>query len=117
MTEASLQWATSETDDKPMNQSRRKFVILAGMTPLALAAGRSFAAESAACYDPATLPLSQKNRRRSLGYVDAAPDPKKHCGGCAFFAASQGSCGTCQLLTGGPVNAGGVCNSFAPKAA
>ena len=24
---------------------------------------------------------------------------------------------TCQLLTGGPVNAGGVCNSFAVKGA
>ncbi|MET0588651.1 MAG: high-potential iron-sulfur protein [Novosphingobium sp.] len=87
------------------------------MTPLALAAGRSIAAEPAACYDPAALPLSQKNRRRSLGYIDASADPKKHCGVCAFFAAGQGSCGTCQLLTGGPVNSGGVCNSFAPKAA
>lgn len=100
-----------------MNQSRRNFVIFAGLAPVALVAGRAFAAEPAVCYDPATLPLSQKNRRRSLGYVDASADPKKHCGGCAFFTATQGSCGTCQLLTGGPVNAGGVCNSFAPKAA
>jgi hypothetical protein len=100
-----------------MNPTRRKFVVLASMAPFALAAGRSFAAESAACYDPAALPLSQKNRRRSLGYTDAAPDPQKHCGACTFFTPSQGTCGTCQLLTGGPVNAGGVCNSFAPKAA
>ena len=99
-----------------MNKSRRNFVILAGLAPLAFAAGRGFAAEPAACYDPAALPLSQKNRRRSLGYTDASPDPKKRCGGCAFFTTAEGSCGTCQLLTGGPVNAGAVCNSFAPKA-
>lgn len=98
-----------------MNPSRRQFVIIASMAPLALAAGRAFA-QPAACYDPAALPLSQKNRRRSLGYVDASADPKKHCSICAFFTAGQATCGTCQLLTGGPVNAGGVCNSFAPKA-
>jgi hypothetical protein len=100
-----------------MNPTRRNFVILAGMAPLALAAGRALAAEAAACYDPASLPLSQKNRRRSLGYVDASLDPKRHCSACAFFTAGQGTCGYCQLLTGGPVNAGAVCNSFAPKAA
>ena len=70
----------------------------------------------AACYDPAALPLSQKTRRRSLGYTDASPDAAKRCGRCAFFIAGQGDCGGCQLLGAAPVSAAGVCNSFAPKA-
>ena len=101
-----------------MDNSRRKFLALAGLTPVALLAARAAHAGDAACYDPAALPLSQKNRRRGLGYVEPAPDPKKHCGLCAFFTAdaAQAGCGKCQMLGGGPVSAMGVCNSFAPKA-
>ena len=100
-----------------MDSSRRRFLTLAGLAPLALtvAPGAS-AAGNAACYDPNTLPLNQKSRRRSMEYVEASTDPAKTCGGCAFFVAGQGGCGTCQLLTGGPVQAGAVCSSFAPKA-
>lgn len=100
-----------------MNRSRRNFVLLAGMAPLALVAGRGAAAVPPACYDPASLPLSQKNRRRSLGYTDASTDPQKSCSACAFFIVGEGSCGTCQLLSEGPVSAHGVCNSFALKTA
>lgn len=100
-----------------MDKSRRGFLALAGLAPLALAAApRARAAGSAACYDPNALSLSQKSRRRSLEYVEASADPARTCGLCAFFVAGQGSCGTCQLLTGGPVQAGAVCSSFAPKA-
>ena len=101
-----------------MTGSRRNFLALAAGAPLALfAAGRTRAADAPACYDPAALPFSQKNRRRSLGYVEVSADPGKHCGACAFFtAATQGGCGTCQLLGGGPVRADAVCNSFAAKA-
>ena len=99
-----------------MDKSRRRFLALAGLAPLALAAApRARAAGSAACYDPNALSLSQKSRRRSMEYVEASSDPAKTCGGCAFFTANQANCGTCQLLTGGPVNAGAVCGSFAPK--
>lgn len=94
--------------------ARRRFLTLAALgAPLAmLGAG---AARAAACYDPAALPLSQKNRRRSLGYVEAATDAARRCQGCAFFtAAAEAGCGTCGLLAG-PVNAGASCNSFAPR--
>jgi hypothetical protein len=100
-----------------MLETRRKFLAIAGMAPFALLAAASARAQTApACYDPAALPLSQKSRRRSLGFLESAPDEAKRCGRCAFFTAAGPGCGTCQLLAGGPVNAGSVCNSFAPKA-
>ena len=101
-----------------MPGSRRSFLALAAGAPLALfAAGRTRAADAPACYDPATLPFSQKSQRRSLGYVEVSTDPKKHCGACAFFTASaQGGCGTCQMLGGAAVCADAVCTSFAAKA-
>lgn len=72
---------------------------------------------SALCYDPAKLPFTQKSRRRALGYVDTSKEPARRCGLCAFFTAAGPGCGTCQMLSGGPVDAVGVCNSFAAKAA
>ena len=99
-----------------MNENRRRFIALAGLAPVALLGARqSFAQAKAACYDPNALPLAQKNMRRSLGFVDPAPDPAKRCGGCAFFVASQNGCGTCQILSGGPTAQTAYCNSFAPK--
>ena len=102
-----------------MDLSRRNVLAAAALGPLAVfAGGASSAAETASCYDPAALTLSQRNRRRSLAYVEVSADPKKTCAGCAFFtAATQSGCGTCQMLTGGPVKAGAVCGSFAAKAA
>ena len=98
--------------------SRRRFLGLAAFVPLAgLAARSAHASEAAACYDPATLPRAQKSLRRSLGYDEKSADAKRQCRLCAFYTAAQGDCGTCQMLSGGPVNAGGVCNSFAAKAA
>lgn len=96
--------------------SRRSFLAVVALAPFAaLAAGRA-GAQIPACYDPAQLPLSQKSLRASLKYVDAAPDQaKKRCGLCAFFTGAQAGCGTCVLLSGGAVNATGVCNNFAPK--
>lgn len=98
-----------------MNQSRRNFLVLAGLAPIAaVTAGKAFATPSA-CNLSTSLPLAQKNSRRGLGYVDVAPDPKKRCGVCAFFTATTGTCGTCQMMNGGPADAGSVCRSFAPK--
>jgi hypothetical protein len=97
-----------------MDMHRRRFLALAAAgAPLALLATGA-AAQTAACYDPAALPLSQKNRRRSLSYVEASTDPAKHCSACTFFTAAAEGCGTCGLLMG-PVNAGAVCASFSPR--
>jgi hypothetical protein len=101
-----------------MTRSRRDFLGLAAGAPMAMFfAGAARAADAPVCYDPATLPFSQKSQRRSLGYVEVSADPNKHCGACAFFTASaQGGCGTCQLLGGAAVRGDAVCSSFAPKA-
>lgn len=93
---------------------RRRFLMLAASAPLA-ALGLGATAQAAACYDPTALPVSQKSRRRALGYVDTSTDPVKKCGACAFFTATTPSCGKCALFSGGPVEAGGVCKSFAPR--
>lgn len=99
-----------------MDKTRRSLLIALGLAPAALLVARSASAQAtAACYDPATLSLSQKSRRRGLGFVDQGPDAAKRCCGCAFFTAGEGGCGTCQLLNG-PVTALSTCNSFAPRA-
>lgn len=97
-----------------MPSSRRKVLALAALALIARAP--SAAAEGAACYDPDALPLSQKSRRRSLGYVELSSDPARRCGACSFFTAASPDCGACAMLGGGPVKAGAVCRSFAPKA-
>lgn len=100
-----------------MNPSRRNMLAIVGLAPVALLAARTSRAAETPCYDPAALPLSEKNRRRAIGYAEASADPMKRCGGCAFFTAGKGNCGTCQLLSGGRVTSQGLCNSFAPKPA
>lgn len=101
-------------EDMDKNETRRSFLAAAGAVPLALFFARTASAQNV-CVDPASLPLAQKNRRRGLGYVEPTPDAKKRCGACAFFTVSQPGCGTCQMLSGGPVSDMGVCTSFTPK--
>ncbi|MEJ5978869.1 hypothetical protein WG901_19605 [Novosphingobium sp. PS1R-30] len=96
-----------------MNSNRRRFLGLAA-TAVPLAALGASSAWAAACYDSATLPLSQKNRRRSIGYMEAAADPARRCAGCAFFTAAEEGCGNCLMLNA-TVNAGASCGSFAPR--
>lgn len=99
-----------------MDHRRRRFLAFAAASvPFAVLAHAGARAQAPACYDPAALPLSQKNRRRSLGYAEASDDPARHCSICSFFTAGAAGCGTCGLLNG-PVNAGAVCASFAPRA-
>lgn len=97
--------------------SRRNLLGLAvaASTGLLIGASARAGTTAGACADPASLPYTQKSRRRAVGYVDKAAGPARRCSLCAFFTAGEGSCGTCQMLSGGPVDAGGVCNSFAPK--
>lgn len=97
-----------------MTSSRRNFLSMVTLAPIMLVSAR---AAGAACYDPASLPLSQKNQRRGLDYIEASDDPNRRCELCAYFTVSQAACGNCQLLNGGPVNAGAVCASFDAKAA
>ena len=103
-------------DAETMPTSRRNFLGLAAVAPAAVLAAASARAADAACYDQATLPLSQKRLRRAIGYVEVSSDPAERCGGCAFFTvATQAGCGSCQMLSGGVVSAGAVCNSFAAQ--
>lgn len=96
-----------------MQTSRRRFFSLAALLSLGLVAEPAQAAGG--CYDPGALSLDQRSRRAALGFLDMSQDPKRHCSLCAFFTPSQGGCGACQLLSGGPVSGGSVCSSFAPK--
>lgn len=99
-----------------MDRTRRNFLGAAGLAALGLMSGAAGAQPpAAACFDPSALSLSQKNQRRSLSYADPSPDPNRRCGLCAFFTAGEGQCGTCQILSGGPVEADAVCSSFAAR--
>lgn len=97
-----------------MTIARRRFLRLALVGAPLAGAFAGAAAHAATCYDPAALPLSQKNRRRSLGYMDTAADPARRCLGCAFFTPAAEGCGQCAMLSS-TVNAGASCGSFAPK--
>jgi High potential iron-sulfur protein len=102
--------------------SRRRFLgrllTACAIAPVALVwRDTARASDQALCQDPATLSLAQKRARRAIGYIEPSTDAAKNCGSCVFFApsAKSGGCGTCQLLSGGPVIATGICNSFAPR--
>jgi hypothetical protein len=104
---------------KTANTNRRQLLYMAGFAPVALAvSGPAWAASQSSCTDPAALTFAQKRQRRAVGYVEPSADPKKRCGGCAFFtpAGKSSKCGTCQILSGGQVVSTALCNSFAPKA-
>jgi hypothetical protein len=79
----------------------------------------SSAASAKACADPSALSDSEINIRASLGYVEKSPNPQQVCAGCAFFhaGAQSSDCGTCDMMSGGPVNAQGHCNSWNAKPA
>lgn len=98
-----------------MTVDRRRFLNLAvGAGAATAAAVSGTRALAAACYDPATLPLSQKNRRRSLGYVEVAADPARRCMGCAFFTVAEEGCGKCAMLNA-TVNSAASCKSFVQR--
>ncbi|MET1755849.1 hypothetical protein ABVV53_10315 [Novosphingobium sp. RD2P27] len=97
-----------------MTIARRRFLGLVLTSAPLIGVLASTSARAATCYDPAALPLSQKNRRRSLGYMEVADDPAKRCAGCAFFTATAEECGQCAMLSS-TVNSGASCGSFAPR--
>ncbi len=99
-----------------MSISRRKFLANASLASVVLVTtGSAEAQANLACYDLAKLPLAQRNMRRSVGFVDPAPDQTKKCGTCAFFVKTRESCGSCQILSGGPTAQSAFCTSFAAK--
>ena len=67
------------------------------------------------CLDVTSLSQDDANLRKTLGYVDKAPDPEKACAHCRHYVAAPkvSECGTCKLLKG-PINPGGTCQAFAP---
>lgn len=81
-------------------------------------AGLGWAGMGAAqvCVDPARLSSGMQSMRKALNYKNSAPDAKKHCSICAFFTAATPTCGKCAMLSGGPVSAEAVCDSWTAKA-
>ncbi|MEO5586317.1 MAG: high-potential iron-sulfur protein [Novosphingobium sp.] len=99
-----------------MTETRRRFIALTGLAPIAILGARQALAQAPpVCYDATKLSMTQKNLRRAVEFVDPAPDATKRCGTCAFYGPTQGGCGTCQILSGGPTAQSAFCSSFAPK--
>ncbi len=92
----------------------RRIILMAALAAPAAGYAATAAAQSV-CVDLDGLSSSQKALRASLGFRIASEDPKRHCGGCAFFTAAEGACGRCALLSNGPVPADGRCNSWAAR--
>lgn len=62
----------------------------------------------------ATLDEQSKNFRKTLQYKEKSDNPEKHCSICAQYQPGKyADCAGCKLFSG-PVNANGVCLSFAP---
>jgi len=97
-----------------LNTTRRGLFAVAVLLPAMAGAAR--AADGPAACAPAPLTATQRSMRSGLGYRDVSDDPKRVCGGCAFFTATAQppACGKCQLLNG-PVAAGGRCDSWAQR--
>lgn len=98
--------------------TRRK--LLGRIAGLAVAAplatlGLPASAGLAGCFDPERLTAGAKTMRKSLGFVTPAPDLARVCGGCVFFSGTAKGCGTCALLSGGPVTDKSWCRSWARK--
>lgn len=102
----------ARTDLRP-GATRRALLMLAVGAPVAGFAAT--AAAQGACVNLDSLPSGQKAMRASLGFKMVSEDPKRRCGGCAFYTPVEGSCGKCTLLTNGPVPAEGRCDSWAAK--
>jgi hypothetical protein len=98
-----------------MNNSRRGFLVMAGLAPFAIGAAQMVRAQNAVCYDPAKLSLSDRNNRSAVNFLEVSKDPTKRCGLCVFYDTTLGNCGTCKLFGGMPTNAYAVCDSFSAK--
>lgn len=75
------------------------------------------ASGAAVCADLSAMSDAEQSTRKSLNYVESAPNPAQVCAKCSFFhpGAAAGGCGTCDMFSGGPVNSHGHCNSWSAK--
>ena len=98
-------------------------VSAGGVTLVALAscsrgAGTGSTARVAACYNPNVADPSQQSLRETQHYMEMSPNPATVCAGCAYghFGTPAGMCGTCDIYSGGPINARGHCDSWSKRA-
>jgi hypothetical protein len=98
--------------------SRRGLLVAIGLAPLVLGAAAAVQAQSPAarCIDPSQQSAADEQLRAALNFQELSKDANRRCSLCAFFTGTSAACGTCQMLSNGPVGAGSVCASFAPKA-
>jgi len=89
-------------------QRTAQLIALAAVTPSIAAPAQG----AEACTTPESEAL-----RVSLNYRNPAPDASKRCAGCAFFSASadKTGCGSCEMLSGDPVEADAWCESWSPR--
>jgi len=68
------------------------------------------------CNEETGLTAAEREVRRSLAYVDRAPEPSRACLGCSQYVVPKDSdgCGGCRLMKGG-VSPAGTCKVFAPR--
>lgn len=102
-----------------MDPIGRRSLLLGGVAGLAALAGLSSGCKKAqfSCDGVVGLSVEDIQLRRTLGYVDRSPDPKKSCMLCQQFepAPSDGSCGRCKMFKG-PIHPEGTCKVYALKA-
>jgi len=98
-----------------MNELTRRALLRRMVQVTASLAVLPAAIEAAAAAESCTSPDSE-SLRTSLHYSNPSSKPGEACKGCGFFSGDPGkpACGNCQIMTG-PVDAGGHCDSWAPK--
>ncbi len=93
---------------------------LAALTACGRGAGSGTATSTSAkvCYDPSKVDPSQESMREALHYTEMSPNPATVCPGCTYstFSSPQAMCGTCNIFSGGPINAHGHCDSWTKRA-
>jgi hypothetical protein len=68
------------------------------------------------CNDTAGLSPEDVATRTSNQYVERTMDAAKKCSGCNFYQGpAAGACGQCTVVKG-PINPGGYCRLWVPKA-
>lgn len=103
--------------------SRRAMLVgglkapVAGVLLFGLAGcGGGASAGGVVCADVSAMSDGDQSTRKAMNYTEAGSNPNEVCVGCSFFHAGGGTCGTCDMFSGGPVNSHGHCDSWNKKA-